>query len=384
MIDHVGARRLAATAIDGPLDSSEATDLEGHLNGCPACRTVSDALARDAATLTHLDFGPVPIAVRADVAIAAERNGRGSPVGRWIGLVAVGALLILALGSGALSGVGSRGPTDPADPDVANVPANPVHWETGAIDVQASDFWIQTATGRAPVTGARPAIKAAPDRGSWTLEVVWDGQGRPVILRMILVDIDGGWWVKGVQVSDGATGGLRDAQGPFVGAALGDGQVGNVDLDITDATRAPATIVGHLHFSDLALTVGPAAAVDPGMPVPAPPGTKPLDPIRTIRCSGLLQRTPKEVAETLTGFGYTIAWTIQRTSATGEITATSTSEVPDGIITAEPTLGADGVLQITVAPTGDPAAIPLGVPADCSSTDANDAPPVPVATNPAG
>lgn len=381
MIDHVAARRLAATAIDAPLEPFEATDLDAHLASCPACRSVSEAFARDAAALTHFDLGPVPFAVRADVAIAAERNGRGNPVGRWVGLVAVGALLVLALGSGAFSTVGGRGS---AESDAANVPANPIHWETGAIDLQASDFWIQTATGRVPASGSRPTIKAAPDGGSWTLEVVWAGPGQPVILRIILVDIDGGWRVKGVQVSDGATGALRDAQGPFVGASLGDGRVGNVDLDITDATRARVTIVGHLHFSDLALNVAPAPAVGPTFGVPPPPVGKPLDPIAALRCSGLLQRTPKEVAETLIGLGYVATWTIQRTDPNGEVTATPATEVPDGTIIAEPTLGADGVLQFVVAPPGDPAAIPLGVPADCPTTDTNVTPATPVPGNAAG
>ena len=63
-----------------------------------------------------------------------------------------------------------------------------------------------------------------------------------------------------------------------------------------------------------------------------------------VRCSGLLQRTPKEVTETLKGMDFDAARMIRRTDASGLVTTTPALEIPDGVIVAEPTLAADGSL----------------------------------------
>jgi hypothetical protein len=76
--------------------------------------------------------------------------------------------------------------------------------------------------------------------------------------------------VKGVQVLDGATGAWLDSQGPFLGASIGNGEVGDVDLDLVDTTRPQVPVVGRLHLGDLVLKVAPTVPVDPNMPVPAP------------------------------------------------------------------------------------------------------------------
>jgi predicted anti-sigma-YlaC factor YlaD len=266
MIDHVAARRLAATAIDLPLEADEATELERHLATCPACRIVSSALARDAAALRHLDLGPVPIAVRADVAIAADR-GRSGPVGRWGALVVLAALLVVALGSGALAGVG--GGTAADDLAVA-VAAAPVDWRTGLIDLSASDLWVQVGD-RHLVGASDAAVKAAMEENSRTLEAISASSADKVGLRLSIVSVEGRWLVKGVQVwIDGLFGQWLDGHGPLIGSEVGAGPLGDVDLDLVNTSTLDLTVGATLHIRDLSVVLGPVP-VPPDQPVPAAP-----------------------------------------------------------------------------------------------------------------
>lgn len=265
MIDHVAARRLAATAIDLPLEAGDATELESHLATCPACRTVSSALARDAAALRHLDLGAVPIAVRADVAIAADR-GRSGPVGRWGALVVLAALLVFALGGGVLSGVGG-GKTSNA-PAVA---AEPVDWRTGVIDLSASDLWVQVGDRR--LTGASGAAgKAALEESGRTLEATWATSTDKFGLRLLVVSVEGHWLVKGLQVWVDSLGSQwLDGQGPLIGAEIGAASLGDVDVDLADVSTANVTVRATLHIRDLGIVLG-AKPLPPDQPVPVAPG----------------------------------------------------------------------------------------------------------------
>ena len=277
MIDHVAARRLAATAIDLPLEADEATELERHLTTCPACRNVSSALARDAAALRHLDLGPVPIAVRADVAIAAER-GRSGPVGRWGALVALAALLVVVLGGGALGGIGGGKAPDNAAVAVA---AEPIDWRTGVIDLRASDLWVQVGDRR--LAGASDAaVKAALEETSRTLEAVWTPSSGAVSLRLFVVSVEGRWLVKGVQVWIDSLGGRwLDAQGPLIGAEIGVAAIGDVDMDLVDTGTTDLTERAALHIRDLSVVLGPVP-VPPDQPAPAAPGQTLPTPVTPV------------------------------------------------------------------------------------------------------
>ena len=114
MIDHDAARRSFVTSLDFPLDPQEREALDVHLARCPSCRAFTAAVRSDAAVLRDFDTGPVPISVRAHIAIAAERPGRSNPFGRWVGIAVVGAILVAALGVGALGVGGRRASIDPA------------------------------------------------------------------------------------------------------------------------------------------------------------------------------------------------------------------------------------------------------------------------------
>ena len=265
MIDHVAARRLAATAIDLPLEAGEATELDDHLATCPACRTVSSALARDAAALRHLDLGAVPIAVRADVAIAAD-HGRSGPVGRWGALVVLAALLVVALGGGVLGGVGGRTASE-----ARGVATEPVDWRTGVIDLSASDLWVQVGDHR--LTGASGAAgKAALEENSRTLEATWATSADKVGLRLLVASVEGRWLVKGLQVWVDSLGSQwLDGSGSLIGSEIGAAPLGDVDVDLADASTANVTVRATLHIRDLGIVLG-AKPVPPDQPVPVAPG----------------------------------------------------------------------------------------------------------------
>ena len=103
MIDHATARSSLATSLDFALDGDASEALQGHLRDCPACQAFGAGLRSDSTALRGLDFGALPIAVRANVAIAAGRHGRGG-TGRWAAMAAVGAILVVALGAMVVGG----------------------------------------------------------------------------------------------------------------------------------------------------------------------------------------------------------------------------------------------------------------------------------------
>ena len=77
---HARTLELAASAIDGPLTASQATELETHLAACPACARTAAAMRTDAFNLAEpLDLLP---SRRVDEAVAAaisRRSGRSHP-----------------------------------------------------------------------------------------------------------------------------------------------------------------------------------------------------------------------------------------------------------------------------------------------------------------
>ncbi len=199
MIDHQTARRLAATAIDFPLDADERAVHDLHVRSCSACRAREADLRRDAAMLSDLDLGPVPISVRAHVAIAAEAPGGGlSP--RWVMLAAAAILLIAVVGAGIFAGAGATGP---------GRIGRSVHWTTPVVDLVAQDLWIEAAGRRfVPPQDGQLEVDSDPgDATRWTLEVTWfDGD---VEMRIYLYFASDGerWQITETRTYDGRSAG---------------------------------------------------------------------------------------------------------------------------------------------------------------------------------
>jgi hypothetical protein len=363
MIDHLAARRSLATAVDFSLPDGDADALTNHLRTCSACRSFDAALRVDAATLRGLEFGPVPASVRAKVAAAADRPARGDGLGRWIVLVGVGALLLAALGGGAL-GVGSR-PT-------AGLGANqlPIQWHTQVVDFAATSLRIE-ADGQAFVlgSGASPVdVQSDPGNAtSRTLEATWREHGVEMRLSLYFDGDAASSWVREIRIYDGRP--QPDWvtwTGEWFRAPVGVTWTGDLDLS------APA---GSLHIAGLVLS---STAFD-GIEEPIaggiilPVNSRPFAVGEPLHCSGILQLSPKDAEAVLLGLGYRLGWRLDTTTGPNTGYAEPMKTAPAGVIHQEPVAGVDGELVIFVAPFGDPKATPLPFPADCPPLPASDA-----------
>lgn len=387
MIDHATARTSFATSLDFDLEPAERAALDDHLDGCPACRADVAAMRADAAVLRDLDFGPVPAAVRANIAIAAEGHGRGGPLGRWLAIGAVGALLLAALGGGAL-GVGGR-PGSTAGPDVTAAAAAPnqIAWKTDVVALTAREFSI-TAGGKT-FRAATPKVQIHSDPGDATyrtLEATWEENGVEMRLNLYFGGDASSWWVDQVRIYNGAAeGGWLYAKGTFFKAALGDAWTGDLDVAVTDVDGIGGTPAS-IHLAGATLQNDPSTdandpagggiKVPPIAPVIQPLGSGPFDPGGTLHCSGILQMTPGDAQATLDKMGIAVSW---RYYTQNDSFIESRTGPPSGtvIIADGPFIGSNGQLLIAIVDPTSPLAKPVPFPADCPRSDPNVTPPPP-------
>ena len=111
------------------------------------------------------------------------------------GIVAVGALLLVALGGGAFGG--GTGPSTP--------PGNAITWHTDVVDLQAADFGIvaggKTFTARVP----KVAVSSDPGDATYrTLEVTWQEHGVEQRLYLYFGGDATSWWVDKIRIYNGA------------------------------------------------------------------------------------------------------------------------------------------------------------------------------------
>ena len=106
MNEHTAFLRLAATAIDFPLQPADEKALAAHIQGCGACRRAADALRADATGLRSLPRrSPSP-----RVADAITRGGRGeAPTRPPLMTLGLGFLLAAVLVGGVVGAVVLRG-----------------------------------------------------------------------------------------------------------------------------------------------------------------------------------------------------------------------------------------------------------------------------------
>jgi hypothetical protein len=383
MIDHETARRSFATSLDFPLDPAEREALDEHLAACAACRAEIAAMRGDAGVLRDLDFGPVPITVRANIAIAAEHRDRGGAIGRWIALVGVAALLIVALGGGVM-GVGGR-PTGTADPNPAAVDARPLQivWKTEVATLTAREFSI-TAGGRT-FLAATPKIDIHSDQGTETyrtLEATWYENDLEMRLNLYFGSDASSSWVDEVRIYNGAQqGDWLVAEGPFFKTPIGAAWTGDQDITL-NGPGGP----GRLHLAGLTVDnrvstnigkpAGPITDPKDG-PVITPIGKTPFDTGGQLHCSGILQMTPQDAHAALLKFGVPVTWQYNRDN----ISIDPRKEPPAGtvIVNDGPFVGSEGQLLIVVMDQGSPVAEPVPFPSDCpaSNPKVTPAPPAP-------
>jgi hypothetical protein len=353
MIDHTAARQALATSVDFALADNDSALLETHLRACAACRSFGASLRSDAAVLRDLDFGQVPVAVRANVAIAAERRGGG--LGRWFALAAVGAILVLALGGGML-GVGGTSTTG------LGSNGNAVHWRTDVVELSARDFWIDANGQRFTTAGAEVSVTSDPGDATYrTLEITWQEHGVEMRLNLYFAGDETSWWVSEIRIYNGRTAGDWVPVGDHSGwtgtwfkAPRGGWAVGDLDLS------APG---GALHIAGLSLGTTPFDGVNepPGGGAPIAAGPVNLfGPGEPLHCSGILQMSPVDAEQALLSLGYRLGW---RYVSDGYWDPRPTA--PEGVIQEPMAFGMNGELIIPVVAFGDEGAVPLPFPTDC-------------------
>ena len=379
MIDHETARRSFATSLDFDLDPADREALDRHLADCPTCRASTTALRADAAVLRDLDTGPVAVAVRANIAIAAERGRGPNPIGRWVGIAVVGAILVAALGAGAL-GVGGRlggpwvpGPSGPA----AAVVTNQIEWKTDVVALAAREFSIDVRgkTFRA----VTPQVIVTSDLGTptyRTLEATWIENGVEMRLHLYFAGDASATWVEEIRIYDGEVAGKwLTARGMFFKTPLGGAWTGDHDIPVTDPAGQPARI----HFSGLMLINRPVDGVkEPaGGGIKLPEHATPFAVGGELHCLGILQMTPKQAEAVLLKLGYRLSWRLVTTTGPNTGFASVVQDAPAGVITSDGLPGSEGELIMFVAPDGDPGAKPVPFPPDCPVADPNQTPPPP-------
>jgi hypothetical protein len=375
-LDHAAAREVFATALDFPLQPEDQAALDAHLHACAACRSFAAGARRDAATLRELDFGPVPIAVRANIAIAAENGRRGGALGRWVALAATAAILLLGLGGGALlvggGGGGGRSTTGLGG-------GNGVYWETNVVQFKAEDFWLD-ANGQRFLGSPKMDVNSDPgDATNRTLELTWQEHGVEMRMNLYFSGDATTAWINEIRVYDGtAKPDWKTVTGRFAPVPLGATWTGDLDVDF-QGTAGVAGGPAHLHAGGAAIRSIPFD----GITEPVGPAIKlgerdrPFSFGGPLHCSGILQMPPPDAERILLKLGYKVSWRLNTTTGPNTGFAQPLANAPDGIIFEEPVPGSNGELIVFVAPNGDPMAKALPLPADCPNADPNASPPQP-------
>lgn len=375
-MDHEAAREAFATSLDFALEPQERDALDTHLGACVACRAFAAAARSDAAVLRELDLGPVPIAVRANVAIAAEHPRRSGIVGRWIGIAVVGAILIAALGGGAL-GIGGRPAGNPPGTTAPDAAIAQITWKTDVVLLTATGFSIEV--GGKTFRAATPKVDVHSDPGDATyrtLEATWLENGVEMRMNLYFANDATSWWVSEVRIYNGATkGDWLYANGPLFQTPLGAAWHGNQDIAMTDVDGVGGT-PARIRFAGLTLSNRPAdlvnAPIGGGMRLPA--DSRPFERGQPLHCSGVLQMDPSQAQAALLKLGYAVTW--RHVIKAGTFVELLKDPPPGTVIVDDgPSVGTDGQILIALIDAGDPAAIPVPVPSDCPQSGPNVPPP---------
>ena len=260
MIDHAAARTSFATSLDFALEPDEREALDAHLRDCAACRSFAASLRNDSAVLRDLDFGPVPIAVRANIAIAAERDRRGGAVGRGIAprrrrcAAARRDRRRRPRRRRRTPGHGRSGPDGMAANDQ-------ISWKTDVVSLTAREFSI--VAGGKTFRAATPKVDVQSDPGDATyrtLEATWQENGVEMRLNLYFGGDATAWWVDEVRIYNGAH---RRRVALRQGDLLQDaarGGVGRRPGHRHDRPRRRGWDAGGVHLGGLTLAAGRSTA----------------------------------------------------------------------------------------------------------------------------
>jgi hypothetical protein len=368
--DHRRWRELAALRPSFSQSSADATDLDAHLATCDACSREAAALRADLALVGQLEVPGPSAALRSRVRAAATAGDAGRGTWNLATIAAVG-LLAAAL-VGATLGVGAllSRPDDPLSQLDANdsalgaIEAKRIQWKTDVVRLGADSVTID-ANG-ATLRAESPLMKVSSDPGSltsWTLEVNWFEAGLEQRLNVYFNADRTSWWIEGVQVYDNV-GPEPDwasfPRGPHFRTPLGVAFAGDIDL----AGRGRAGPV-RLRIDGAVLAVAPQPSfVEPpggGIALKADP----FLPGGPLRCSGILQLSPREAEMALQAFGYRLSWRfVYSTGPNSGYSEKVLNAPPVGFI-SETAIGSDGELIVFVQDPARPMGQAAPFPADC-------------------
>ena len=376
MIDHVAARRLAAAALDGALEPSDATALDGtparlrrlaaaSRTPCAGTPSRSDAWTSGRSPSRSGRASPSPpsmagVAVTSVAGSGSSRSAR-SCWWRW------------AAARSAAAGAGPR--HHRATPSRGTPTSSTCRRRTSASSLAAR-----------PSPPASPRSPSSSDPGDATyrtLEATWQEHGVEQRLYLYFGGDATSWWVDEIRIYNGAQQGeWLYATGQFFRSPLGTVWRGNLDIEMRDADHVGGT-PARVHFGGLALASRPFDGVNEppaGVGVVLGTADRPFGPGGPLHCSGILQMTPAQAEAQLLALGYSLSWRLDRTTGPNTGFAEPTKRAPAGVIIEEPSPGQDGELIVFVAPFGDERAVPIPFPDDCPVAGPSAPPPTPVAS----
>jgi hypothetical protein len=187
------------------------------------------------------------------------------------------ALLILALAGVAVLALLNQRTSAP------DLGGNQVNWKTEVVDLQAADFWIDTAGKRFLGTG-QMRVSSDPGNATYrTLELTWLEHGAEMRVNIYFGGDATQWWIEEIRTYDG-TAQSPDwlfYRAPEIRAPIGQPWVGNVHLT-SGGSSQPGRGPGTLHFGALRLAsmARDGVNVPPDGPVLVPiPGGNPPTPV---------------------------------------------------------------------------------------------------------
>jgi hypothetical protein len=201
------------------------------------------------------------------------RFGVGRPSFEVVLLAAV-VLLILALAGAAVWALINQRPSEPG------LEGNQVHWKTEVVELQAADFWIDTA-GKRFLGTARVEVVSDPGNATYrTLELTWHEHGAEMRVNIYFGGDASQWWIDEIRTYDG-TAQSPDwlfYRAPEIRAPIGQPWVGNVNITSISSSQ-PGRGPGILHLGAMRLMSVPRDGVnvpaDGPILVPIPSGNPP-------------------------------------------------------------------------------------------------------------
>lgn len=361
MTEHLRWQTLAARRVDGALSPADAAALDEHQGTCAECRAFSQGLRADARSLATLDFGLAPARLRVRVAEGTAAIGSSRP--------SAGALLVAAvlLALAVVAGSATVGALLNQRPILPGIERPDIRWTTEVVDLQAVDFWIETAGKR--FRGTVPvSVNSDPGDATYrTLELTWHEYGAEMRVNIYFGGDATHWWITEIRTYDGARASpdWLFYEVPDIRARLGQAWTGSVDLRSVKASQ-PGRGPGRLHFGTLQLATVASDLVNepPGGGIVLKENADPFEPGGILHCTDILQLPPKEAEAVLLGLGYRLSWRLVWSIDANNGYSQPMARAPDGYISSTG-VGTSGELIVFVEDPTRPTTAAAPFPADC-------------------